>query len=257
MNKPLVFDKSLGIKKPVTLEMKTQNTKACPFCNTQELTNILDRQGNIIWLMNKYPVLRDTWQTVIIETDDDQGEFSTYPSDHAARVFRFALEKWQATMARPEFKSVLYLKNHGPMSGGSLRHPHSQIIGLYQYDYRQDITIDNFTGWELFEDQEILITLSQQPNIGFTEYNIRFHPNGDLGHVALRLQELLRYTLHSVARFTHSYNYFFYDIQDGYYYIKVIPRYVTTPLYVGYKIPQVLSDADALRIQQDLLEFMR
>ena len=53
--------------------------------------------------------------------------------------------------------------------------------------------------------------------------------------VALRLQQILRYVLHSVANFSQSYNYFVYNLEDGYDYIKVVARYVTTPLYVDTK----------------------
>ena len=77
--------------------------------------------------MNKYPVLQDTWPTVIIETEGDQGELSTLSVDDATRIIQFGLDKWHETIATKEYKSVLFFKNHGPMSGGSIRHPHSQI----------------------------------------------------------------------------------------------------------------------------------
>lgn len=257
MKEPLIFDLHLGKEKPITLQGQAHNTNSCPFCHVESLENIMDRDGNIIWLMNKFPVLRGTWPTVVIETDDDQGEYSTYSPEHAAKVFSYCLAKWEEVKANADFKSVLYLKNHGPMSGGSLRHPHSQIIGLYDYDYKDDISLDHFKGWTLFEDQDVLITLSDHPIIGFSEYNIRFTPDGNHAHVAHRLQEVIAYVLHSLKAFTHSYNYFFYDLEDGYYYIKVVPRYVTTPLYVGYKISQTISPEAAEQVGHDILEFLR
>lgn len=257
MNKPLIFDITLNKTKPITFSGKVQNTKECPFCQVDKLTHILAKEGPIIWLMNKYPILRDTWPTVIIETDDDQGEFSRYSLEEASRVFAFCLSKWEETKSDSRFKSVLYFKNHGPMSGGSLRHPHSQIIGLYDYDYRQDVKTEHFQGWELFADGSVLITLSKQPLIGFSEYNIRFKPSADPTGVAKRLQDVIRYLLQSSHAFTSSYNYFFYDLNDGYYYIKVVPRYVTTPLYVGYQISQTITDEEAQKKGHDLLAFLR
>ena len=121
------------------------------------------------------------------------------------------------------------------MSGGSIRHPHSQIIGLEDYDYHEDITAQNMEGWLLYEDQDVRITLSTHPIIGFFEYNIRFKPDAPVRSVALRLQQVLRYVLRSIANYSQSYNYFVYNLEDGYDYIKVVARYVTTPLYVGYK----------------------
>ena len=95
-------------------------------------------------------------------------------------------------------------------------------------------------GWLLYEDQDVRITLSTHPIIGFFEYNIRFKPDAPVRSVALRLQQVLRYVLRSIANYSQSYNYFVYNLEDGYDYIKVVARYVTTPLYVGYKIPQTL-----------------
>ncbi|MDU5755439.1 MAG: DUF4931 domain-containing protein [Veillonella sp.] len=246
MNKPLRFNIELGRTKPVNIRNEQVR---CPFCDRSKLTDILDTSGHIIWLMNKYPVLEKTWPTVIIETETDEGEFSTLPTDEAAHILQFGLDKWRETRQRKEFKSVLFFKNYGYMSGGSIRHPHSQIIGLENYDYHKDITAQNMEGWLLHEDQDVRITLSTHPIIGFFEYNIR--------SVALRLQQILRYVLHSVANFSQSYNYFVYNLEDGYDYIKVVARYVTTPLYVGYKIPQTCDEGRAAKIKHDITPYFQ
>ena len=91
MKEPLIFDLHLGKEKPITLQGQAHNTNSCPFCHVDSLENIMDRDGNIIWLMNKFPVLRGTWPTVVIETDDDQGEYSAYSPEHAAKVFSYCL----------------------------------------------------------------------------------------------------------------------------------------------------------------------
>lgn len=254
MNRPLIFDIALGRTKPVN--MRNEQVR-CPFCDRSQLTDILDTSGHIIWLMNKYPVLHNTWPTVIIETETDDGEFSTLPLDEATRIMQFGLDKWRETIHTNEFASVLFFKNHGPMSGGSIRHPHSQIIGLKNYDYCEDIPVESMNGWLLHEDQDVRITLSTQPIIGFFEYNIRFKPDAPARSVALRLQQVLRYLLHTIANFTQSYNYFFYDLKDGYNYIKVVARYVTTPLYIGYKIPQTCDDDRAAKIIQDIAPYLQ
>ena len=143
------------------------------------------------------------------------------------------------------------------MSGGSIRHPHSQIIGLEDYDYHEDITAQNMEGWLLYEDQDVRITLSTQPIIGFFEYNIRFKPDAPVRSVALRLQQILRYVLRSIANYSQSYNYFVYNLEDGYDYIKVVARYVTTPLYVGYKIPQTCDEERAAKIMRDIAPYLQ
>lgn len=107
MNKPLRFNIELGRTKPVNIRNEQVR---CPFCDRSKLTDILDTSGHIIWLMNKYPVLEKTWPTVIIETETDEGEFSTLPTDEAAHILQFGLDKWRETRQRKEFKSVLFFK---------------------------------------------------------------------------------------------------------------------------------------------------
>lgn len=254
MNEPLIFDITLGRTKPVNIRNEQIR---CPFCDRSQLTDILDTSGPIVWVMNKYPVLRHTWPTVIIETETDEGEFSTLPTDEATTILQFGLDKWRETRGTKNFSSVLFFKNHGPMSGGSIRHPHSQIIGLEDYDYHEDITPEHMHGWLLHEDQDVRITLSKQPIIGFFEYNIRFTPNTPVRSVALRLQQVLRYVLQSIASYSQSYNYFVYNLDDGYDYIKVVPRYVTTPLYVGYKIPQTCDEERAAKIARQIAPYLQ
>ncbi|WP_288189820.1 DUF4931 domain-containing protein [uncultured Veillonella sp.] len=239
MNNPLLFNIAMGRTKPENIRHKDAD---CPFCHPEQLTDILAQDGSIIWLMNKYPVLERTWQTVIIEGDDCHSEYSRFPLDKAEHVLSFSLEKWQETMARPEFTSVLYFKNYGPMSGGSIRHPHSQIVGLYDYDYREDIKEYHLDGWTVGETDAYRITISDKPIIGFFEFNIQFDPHCHRRVLALRIQQILRYLLGDFSRYAASYNLFFYDLHSSHYYVKIVPRYLTSPLYVGYRISQVGND---------------
>ena len=60
MKEPLIFDIALGQTKPNSMHNRDGH---CPFCEPSQLTDILDTSGSIIWLMNKYPVLKHTWPT--------------------------------------------------------------------------------------------------------------------------------------------------------------------------------------------------
>ncbi|MBF1746907.1 MAG: DUF4931 domain-containing protein, partial [Veillonella sp.] len=40
-------------------------------------------------------------------------------------------------------------------------------------------------------------------------------------------------------------------------YIKVVARYVTTPLYVGYKIPQTCDEERAAKIMRDIAPYLQ
>ncbi|WP_251443929.1 DUF4931 domain-containing protein [Veillonella intestinalis] len=249
MNEPLIFNIAIGRSKPENIRHREV---ACPFCTVDQLTNILETEDDIIWLMNKYPVLERTWPTVIIETHDCFSEYSRYTPEQAEKVLAFSLHKWQETMERDEFKSVLYFKNFGPMSGGSIRHPHSQIIGLYDYDYRQDIKEHHFEGPILKEDPNLVITLSSQPIIGFFEFNMKFNQQTSLALMSRRIQQLLQYILTDFSKHSGSYNLFFYDLHTDSQYVKIVPRYITSPLYVGYSISQISNTERIEQVKEEL-----
>ena len=61
MNTPITFNLAIGSRKP-----HSGTQKICPFCHPEKLTGILEKQGDIIWLMNKFPVFEKTWPTVIV-----------------------------------------------------------------------------------------------------------------------------------------------------------------------------------------------
>ena len=129
MNTPITFNLAIGSRKP-----HSGTQKICPFCHPEKLTGIMKKKGDIIWLMNKFPVFEHTWPTVIVETSDHNGELSTYEPEKLHEVVSFGLSHWLKLESDKRFKSVLYFRNYGPGSGGSQRHPHSQIIGLENYD---------------------------------------------------------------------------------------------------------------------------
>ncbi|MFY0546210.1 DUF4931 domain-containing protein [Brevibacillus sp. H7] len=236
----LHFDTSIGRKKPESI---INRDTVCPFCNRDELSDILDQRGSIMLLRNKYPVLRDTLQTVLVESDDCNGELSLYPKEHLYALLSFGVEKWQEMEQSGEFRSVMYFKNHGPYSGGSIHHPHMQIVGLYQHDYRQHVKASDFEGIVIDRQSGVECNLSTLPRAGFFEYNVILSDPGRLTQMADYLQILTHWILNHVNRRCKSYNLFFYQIEEKII-VKVVPRFVTSPLYVGYSLPQVASNLE-------------
>ena len=139
----LEYNLDLGKTKPDTVH---RDEKYCPFCDVAHLKNVMEKRGPMIWLENAYPVLKDSWQTLIIESDDCDGEFSSYTPEYALKLIQFGLEKWQQVKDMGKFRSVVFYRNHGYMSGGTIHHPHSQIVGFKDYDYHQDIKPFHFVG---------------------------------------------------------------------------------------------------------------
>ena len=244
----LFFASEISGQKPNTIRNTTTD---CPFCQTEELQDILDREGSIIWLMNKYPTLKNTHQTVIIETDECTSDMRHYSTAHMRKLLRFCLTKWQEVEETGRFKSAILFKNHGPYSGGSIRHPHMQIIGMDDVDYHQNISLANFEGPNVFTHNNVELTVSAYPIIGFTEFNLIASADNLTDTFSDMLQVLVRYILDGFHKACNSFNLFFYHFNDIII-CKAIPRFVVSPLFVGYKIPQVLMDIDLDRMTQDL-----
>ena len=235
----LEYNLDIGQTKPDNVHRQEDY---CPFCDVEHLTNVMETRGHMIWLENKYPVLKDCWQTIIIETDDCNGDFAKYPADQALDLIRFGLEKWQQVKDMGRFQSVVFYRNHGFMSGGTIRHPHSQIVGFEDYDYHDDISAANLQGHEVLSSTAMNINVSEMPNIGFYEFNLILKDREQLAPFVHHMQQTADFMVNKFVHHNESYNIFFYDFPgDDNLYVKMVPRFLTNPLYVGYKIIQVAN----------------
>lgn len=233
----LYFNSLIGSQKPESIINKQT---ACPFCDREALADVIDQDGDILLVRNKYPVLEDTFQTVLIETSDCDSELSIYSKDRLNRVVQFGIRHWLAMENDPSFTSVIFYKNHGPYSGGTIRHPHMQIVGLKNIDYHPHIKPTYFVGETIDEQHGVSLNLSTLPRIGFFEFNIIGDTLNQLEQTADYMQIVAHYMLNHFHRNCKSYNIFFYHI-DGKAAIKLTPRFVTSPLFIGYAIPQLPS----------------
>ncbi|WP_163103140.1 DUF4931 domain-containing protein [Peribacillus alkalitolerans] len=240
MEKQLFFEPSVGRQKPSTIHNKETS---CPFCDENQLEIIIDRNGPIILVENKYQTLRDTYQTVLIEGGGCDSELSVYPKEHLYKLFEFAMEHWKGFIESGKYESVLMFKNHGPLSGGSIAHPHMQIVGLNKVDYSMNIHEEDFKGYIIDSREGVEWNLSSHPRMGFYELNVVISQNGKLEAFADFIQQSVYYFLRLFRFPCKSYNLFFYQI-GGSIACKIVPRYVTTPLFVGYSIPQVPTDLE-------------
>ncbi len=235
----LIFDSAIGKAKPESIVNKDSK---CPFCDVENLEDIYEKRGSIIYLQNKFPTLYDTDQRLIIEGDQCDSDLSQYSKEHALELITFGIHKWLELKRSGRFASVLFYKNHGPLSGGTIAHPHMQIVGLKNVQYEANIKKEMFEGLLIHKKNNVEFNMSTLPKMGFIELNI-ISPKTDFNQMALYIQRAADFILNHFPYKCSSYNLFFYEINDQIV-AKVIPRFVASPLYVGYTIPQVPFQLD-------------
>lgn len=247
----LTFNSSIAKKKPT-------NQDRCPFCYQEELGKVLDRQDQMIWVENKYPVLEQAYQTLIIESDWHDGDIPIYSRDYNRQLFSYAVEKFEYLEQSEKFKSVLCYKNFGPLSGGSLRHPHLQIVGLESVDGYAFIQESAFEGLEVQSfRQGARLVLSSDPIAGGLEFNIIISKRSHLEILADVSQLVLRFITHVYFKDKEaSYNLFLYPIKEGFV-CKIMPRYVVSPYLLGYGIRQVPSQKRLSQLKSHLESYLK
>ncbi len=248
LNDPIIFQMNIAKDKPQSYR-KDKPKKGCPFCDVENLTDIYKRDGDIIWLHNKFPTLVDTVQTVLIESNDHHGDIASYSKEHNREVMKFALDCFEEMRQDSRYQSVVWYKNFGPNSGGSLIHPHMQIVGFekenaYKYTHK-----NNFEGIKVFEDGDVEVNIATHPMQGYTELNINTLKRQNLNLWADWIQSGVKYMLNIMYDGRcDSYNLFFYPREDGGICAKLITRFNAPPYFVGYKLSQV-NDDETLKME--------
>ncbi|QNQ81236.1 DUF4931 domain-containing protein [Lactobacillus sp. PV034] len=242
-NDPLVFKLATAKNKPSSF--RKDKSHSCPFCDVASLDNIYQKEGDLMWLHNRFPTLKDTLQTVLIESADHNGDISNYTKAHNRKLMKFALQCFNEVISTNKYQSVLWYKNFGPLSRGSLVHPHMQIVGLEHEDGYKYIHKNNFTGISVFENERVEVNMALHPVQGYQEININLNDSQNdvaIDNWADWIQIATQYTLQEMyhSRCT-SYNLFFYPYEsNGKKRIcaKLIPRFYAPPYFVGYKLSQ-------------------
>lgn len=246
------FDISIGRKKPRTMK-GMGHSSPCPFCDVAHLTDIIETQGSIILLKNKYNVMSPADQLVLIETDQCSGDIPDYTPDHMKALISFGIRHWLTLLNSGKYQAVAFFKNFGPLSGGTLQHPHMQLVGFPDIDPSLMYDPEGFCGITVYQENGVELNASTRPRIGFSEFNIVLGENaydnqqlspGHLGltprqesitTLALLIQQTVSFIREYFDRPNFSYNIFFY-MHEGKIRVKILPRFATSPLFVGYSI---------------------
>lgn len=228
---PLLFDPAIADGKPHSV-----NQDPCPFCDRRQWSHILKEEGDMVWLENKFPVMPQTNPTVLIETAVCEADITTYTPAQWERILRFGISNWREMMAQEQFESVIFYRNYGPLSGGSIRHPHSQIIGMYIHNYLEQIRPAHLTGEVIWEEGNVRCTWSNIPVGSIREMNVTCYDDASFDIFARRIQDLVCWTCDPNGAGFDSYNLFFYDAEGTT--CKIVPRAVSNPFFHGYRLAQ-------------------
>lgn len=226
------FNTDIGKTKP---ENFVHAETACPFCDVENLTGIIETDGDIIFLRNKYNVITGADQFVLIEGRDCQADMPDYPKEKMRRIIKMGVKQWKNLLASGKYAEVLFFKNYGVMSGGTIRHPHMQLVGFPKLN--SDLLFDEaeLRGIVISERDGVEFNISNCPRVGFGELNVVCNRGENLDAVADFLQIAVHYVKNFFNKRTTSYNIFFYHRAEKIF-AKVMSRYVTSPYFVGYNI---------------------
>ena len=250
MNINLVkFNTDIGRTKPENL---VHADNACPFCDVEHLTNILDVDGDIIFLKNKYNVIENADQFVLIEGRECEIDMPDYPKEKMRRVIRMGIKHWKNLLASGKYEEVLFFKNFGVMSGGTIRHPHMQLVGFPHLNSELLFDEKELRGIVIAERDGVEFNISNCPRVGFGELNIVVEAGGSFDALADFIQVGVHYVKNFFNKKTTSYNIFFYRRADKIF-AKVMSRYVTSPYFVGYNIHFLPNNVE--RIAKEIKEY--
>lgn len=237
------FNTAIGRQKPENI---IHSEAACPFCEPEKLTGIIATDGDIILLKNKYNVLEGADQFVLIEGKDCWADMPSYSPAYMRRLIAFGMAHWARMRTSGKYETVLFFKNHGHYSGGTIRHPHMQLVGFPAL--RQDLMWrrSEFEGMTIDEKDGVTFNISTQPRVGFWELNIIPQDAGAVHAIADYIQTAVDFFMNRFHRRLDSYNIFFYNDGDDIF-VKIMPRFATSPMFVGYNIHLLPSNLEEMR----------
>ncbi len=246
----LVFNPKISSQKPNTIRNKAIE---CPFCDRKNLANIIKEEGDILLVENKYPTIEEAEMFVVIETKTCKRDVFNYTIDEYEKILSFIINEWLNLKHSGQYVDVIAHKNYGPLSGGSVKHEHMQIVGFHETTVYEQLSVRNLEGIEVLND-EVTITISDLPINNFLEFNLEFNLNR-IDKLAEYLQLVIKYLKSNYKLAEFSYNLFFYEFNNRLF-VKVLSRYAMSPLYLGFDLKQCYKNRDLFEFKEDLIKYI-
>ncbi len=215
---------------------------ACPFCpgNESMSPNEVYRIGKgekdkpgwqVRVVPNRYPVT--DIHEVIIHSPDDNGDIGHLPISHVELILRTYRERF---IVNKKNGQVIIFCNQGEHAGGSINHPHSQLVvvpsqinldtlsaepmnNIVEDDKFFTVYCPDFSQWPY----EVWISTKRTQSIfgDITDEEIKV--------LAVILQNVLKriyhiYKVHKISNIPFGYNFYIYPKDN--WYIRIVPRFV-------------------------------
>lgn len=246
----IYFNRKINMNKPSTIK---QPNISCPFCDRSQLKEIVCERDDMLLVKNKFGTLKDANMLVLIETNVCDSNIHLYTIDKLTKLLEFAITKWKQYEDSDKYTSVGLFKNKGLHSSGTIKHPHMQIIGFKDQDCYEHISVANLQGYEINIDG-LEFNLSTLPKTSFLEYNIKF--DDDFEKLARTVNLITNYIEEVYIGDASSYNFFFYNL-EGSRYLKIVPRYPTSAINIGYGIVQIYDQHELANYAKSILAFYK
>ncbi|MFP7487292.1 DUF4931 domain-containing protein [Priestia filamentosa] len=231
------FKTNTAKQKPNTL---INQQHKCPFCDRETLVkeqNSLKQTKDFLIVENKFPVMEGSFATVLIEHLSCDEHIGTYSVEYLTELLNFAIDYCKELESTAKYQSVAFFKNHGIFSGGSIKHPHMQIVGFESLDYKVDINPNNFVGASVIENDLVDWNVSSFPRAEGYEFNIIIKDTKRIDVLAFLIQKTVQFILESLNTKYQCYNLAFF-FEDDSITVKVISRGPTSVLLLGFEIHQ-------------------
>jgi galactose-1-phosphate uridylyltransferase len=238
----------IGKQKPNTL---MNREKACPFCDRKVFISenaVVAEEGTKLLIENKYPVFDKGYATVLVETDTCERHIHNYDERELIDVLSFGINQWKKMKNSGKYKGVMFYKNHGPISGGSIYHAHMQIIGLEEIEAQTFLLPEYFEGVIIEKRDGFEWNVSNKPKSEFYEFNVKMENEQHMKSFCLAIQKTVQYIIGTLNKTHASYNLAFYEF-DNQIICKIFSRFPTSPVFLGYSLTQVPNNIESIAQQ--------
>ncbi|MBI4225726.1 DUF4931 domain-containing protein [Candidatus Roizmanbacteria bacterium] len=214
----------------------------CPFCagHEKETPPEVFRLGGgeangtgwkVRVVPNKYTIT--DIHEVIIHSPDHEKDIESLPLDHIILILTAYRQRYNLYRKRGQ---VLIFCNHGEHAGGSLAHPHSQLVVI-----PSQINLDTLVREplnNLVEEHRLFHVYC--PDFSQWPYEVWIAPrkedvlfgditDGEINELADLMGRMLKrlfhiYQQHIISNLLFGYNYYFYHKEN--WYVRIIPRFV-------------------------------